>query len=186
MRLLRISICFMILGVLAAGTFGQVPLDPKVIVNLNDPVCSGSPTLICYTGSSGDPLVESYTNPLPFVYQDPTHTTPLTELFIDLINVPADTAFQCQTNIWTDCTITPDKYGVATVGFDLFGAGPNDFGGGTCNPCVGQLTDGQGGTFDIMPLVNETPEPASMVLFGTGLCSILFAAKRRLTAPTST
>jgi hypothetical protein len=182
MKFTRIFSCLIILGCAAIGASAQV--DPKVIINLTDPVCT--PDLICYDGSTfANPLVESFTNPMPFVY---TGTNPLTQLFIDLIDVPPLTSFQCQTNIWTDCSITPVAYGSGTVGFNLFGNGTGTFdgGGGLCgasffsvNPCPDQLTNGQGGTFDLQPLISETPEPTSVVLFGTGILAIFATRKRR-------
>lgn len=181
MRLGRFCFILTVFCVLAGGACAQTPVDPKVIINKTDPVCTGA--MLCYTGSNGDPLVESFTNPLPFVYTDPTGTTPLTSLFIDLINVPALTEFQCQTDIWTDCSIIADAYGPNTVGFHLFGNGTGlgDNGGGICSPtCPDQLTNGEGGTFDLKPLISETPEPGSMILFATGLFSIFVARKRRL------
>jgi hypothetical protein len=193
MRLFQISICFAILGVLAVGTFGQT--DPQVIINhLGDPVCTTGGTMICFDGSTADhPLVEDFQHPMSFVYTSPAGTTdPLTTLFIELMDYPSLTQFQCLTNIWTDCAQTPDQYGVGTVGFELFGNGTGlfDGGGGTCgidpaSPCADQMVNNESATFTIKPLVVVTPEPGSVILFGTGLLSVFLTAKRRLSPSAS-
>jgi PEP-CTERM motif-containing protein len=188
MNLSRILCLFLFVACSAISCFAQT--DPVIVINLTDPVCN-SGTMICYDGTSGAPLVESFLTPEPFTYVDPTAippspigTQPLMELFITLQNIPQGTELQCQTNIWLNCFVitTSDS---SVVNLHLFGAGTFDQTkdtGGTCSFCIGELLGGQGGTFDIKPLASEAPEPTAMLLFGTGLCTILFAAKRRLTS----
>jgi hypothetical protein len=186
MRLARFSLVLIFLGVVSSLSYSQTLNDPKAIVNaLGDPTCA-TPGFLCYTGDGtfGAPLVENFTSPIQFVYEGTA--TQIFSLWIDLTNVPALTEFQCQTNIWTNCSIVSDAYGPTTVGFHLSGGGPLMPGdvGGTCNPCDGFLTKDEGVGFTLQPLISETPEPGAMLLFGTGLLAILSVAKRRLTPVT--
>src|ERR1700722_14312786 len=162
----RILICLLVIGCAASGTYSQTPIDPKVVINdpSGDPPACGPSGPICYDGT-GD-LVENYSNPLPFVY---TGTINLNTLTIDLQNVPPPPpliGFTCQTNIWTKCVIFPFTGTPGQVDFILSGSGipaPGDQ--GTCGNCPGYLLPNASVTFDLVPDVSETPEPASIILF---------------------
>jgi hypothetical protein len=182
MKLARLFCFLIILASSAVAAYAQTPVDPKVIVNFaNDPgTCTPGPTLICYDGVG--PLVETFGSPETFQY---TGASPLTILFLEFTFVPPLTAFQCSTNIWTDCETLAGPY-PPNVGIELeyLGAGANDGGGGTCGPCVGQLVSGDQASVTLTPTVSETPEPGSIILFATGLFSFFLASKRRAQART--
>jgi hypothetical protein len=121
------------------------------------------------------------------VYQPADSTALLTDFFLDFTGVPVGTAFQCETNIWVNCTIA--NIGGDVTQFEMFGGytgtldpigtincNSNDGHGGTC---PGYLASGDGFSITGVPLISETPEPASFLLFGTGLVSILATVKRR-------
>ena len=184
MTFFRVFICLLVIGCVAHGTYSQTPIDPKVVINdppAGQPAC-GPLGPLCYDGTS--PLVENYGNPLPFVY---TGTTNLNTLSIELQNVPPPPpliGFICQTNIWTNCEIIPLSGVAGQVDFFLSGSGvPVQGDQGTCSNCPGYLLPNASVTFDLLPTVSEMPEPASIILFGTGLSLIAAKYRRVRTVP---
>jgi hypothetical protein len=167
----------MILGSSAVAAYSQTPIDPKVIIQGSDPACGGAGQPICYNGTPS-PLVESFSSPMGFVY---TGTPNLTSFFLEFTGVPLGTAFSCQTDIWVECAISFPS--LSEVEFALTGGpGPCNFNDGIGGTCPGFLSTDQGASITFEPLISETPEPGSILLFGTGLISIFMAAKRRLRA----
>lgn len=171
MKLARLFCFLIILGSSAITAYAQTPLDPRVIVN--DPAGCTIPPGISYNGPG--PLVESYSSPECFTY---TGAPNLTTLILQFTGVPVATPFACQTDIWVDCTISDLGGGITQ--FDLSGGpGACNFNDGIGGNCPGFLTTGQSATVTFEPVINETPELGSIVLFGTGLIAIFMGAKRR-------
>lgn len=185
MKLARI-VCFLfIVGSLAVATYGQTSVDPKVLVNLTDPAaCGGSGQPLCYPGSPV-PLVEPYgpSISLSFLYDPSNPLAKLTTLMLEFTNVPVAVLFNCQTDIWEMCSTgvaSINSNGTYNVIFDLMGGpGPCEQNGGVPATCPGFLTSGQGFSITELPLISKTPEPASIILYGTGLLLIGAVLRRR-------
>ena len=181
MRKLALAFSFMIIwGCSAVTTHAQTGTDPETIVDKQtDPSgCTPSPTLMCYNGVG--PLTESYSDPIPFEY---TGTGNLYSMDLILTGAPSG-PWECVTDIWTDCGVT--FLGGGEVEFELGNDVPAAKLPATCNSndgiggtCPGFLSTDESATVTVMPTVAFTPEPGSMILFGTGLISILGATKRR-------
>jgi hypothetical protein len=180
MKIARFFSFLILLGCMGLVVCAQTPIDPKVIINFgSDPDCGPDTPFTCYTGVGPLTVPFATTLSLAFVYDPPpAGTRPnLIELLLDFTGVPFGTPFQCESNIWTDCTITQLPHRV--VQFDMFGSGHCKQDGGVGGECIGFLAPDQSFTVDASPLLSETPEPNSFMLFGTGLVSILVVAKRR-------
>jgi hypothetical protein len=182
MRLTRIFLFLVILGSSAAATYAQT--DP-VILN-NDPAapsCPAAPaagvtytdTLIIVNVPGADATAtvnENFTQPLPIIYC-PTSSpgdllASITEYFN---NVPAsDTLFGSQSNIWQDSLLSGPSDGIEELVLS-----------GTAGPC--HYDDGADTCTGLAPgevdYVSISPEPNSMILFGTGLIILLFVASKR-------
>jgi hypothetical protein len=174
MKLARACCILIILGSSGMAAYAQTSVDPKVVVNnlVTDPTCLSDPSAICYTGdgSLSEPLVEDYQNLKSFIYEPADTTAHLNSLYLAFTSgtVPPLTLLTCGSDIWANCSgVFPTP-----TGFDamfLFSA-------------PGFLTFDQGATVSLEPFISETPEPTSVLLFGTGLIAIFSAAKRRLGA----
>jgi hypothetical protein len=189
MKLYRFFICLVFLGLLAGATYSQT--DPKVI--LSDPAVSNSCTpnvnsTGCYNGQQ--PFTLTFQSPLQtglFVYDG---TSPLKEFVLVFTMVPDGTFFECESDIFSKCgtKASLETGGVFTEEIDFFGdpLGVPKTCDGNPNGCVNELFQNDGFGVTVQPVLADAPEPASMLLFGTGLCSILLAAKRRLIRPAVT
>lgn len=148
----------------------QTAIDPKVIINKLDPTCA-TPGFACYTGdpaaaydgTSTDPLVESFLSPMPFAYEPADHSAMLFNLYFAFTDVPPGTEFTCESNIWSVCAVVSSPT-VGNVEWHLSG---------------GHLSFDEGASVTLEPLISQTPEPTSALLFVTGLIAIFVAAKRR-------
>lgn len=214
MKLARLFCCLIIFGSSAIAANAQTPVDPKTIISEpmksgGDPPCGGVGQPICITvNNSSHPLVEPYSPTFAADFEycppdssnctvSPTPKTPLlTQFFLEFTNVPAGTQFGCQTNVWVDCgistvpgTLNPVT-NTETWEFDLAGgymASPPtncNFNDGIGGKCPGFLAPGAALIITNIPLISETPEPDSIILFGTGLIAFFVAAKRRFHAQT--
>lgn len=171
--LARLFCALVIVGTCAFMAHAQTSTDPTVGVHYDPPTPC--------TTFSGDSLSEpfGFTGCIEYTGASPN---PLTTFFFDLTSVPADTSFGCQTNIWSNCNITDEGSGVWQ--FEFSGTGTCNYNDGTGgNGCLGLATD-QAANVTETPDINETPEPASLLLFGTGFFAIAIVAKRRLGAET--
>jgi PEP-CTERM motif-containing protein len=187
MRVARV-LCFLIIfGSSAIAAYAQTSVDPLVKVEgVGDPACGGSGQPVCFDGSG--PLVETYGSPVSFVYDcGEGCTTPLYSMTLEFIDVPPPPPtlfFECETNIWTDCS--QGSSGPTTVEFSFFDT-PPDSGGPPCSAgggttCPGYMTPNEEATVTITPLVSDTPEPSTIILFGTGLILLFVGSKRRVHA----
>jgi hypothetical protein len=178
------AVCFLLLfGISAAAAYAQTPVDPIILVQKMDPAsCGGAGQPMCYPGSPV-PLVETYSSTLSlaFLYDPSNPMSKLTTLELELIDVPDSVLFTCETNIYTTCAQgagsgTPPA-GDYNVLFILTGAGHCLQDGGAGGTCPGFLASGDGFSITEEPLILATPEPASIILFGSGL--LLFAGVLR-------
>lgn len=185
MRLFHFFGCFVILGLFATGVYSQTQIDPKVIINdpLPAPACGSGSEPTCYDGTP--PLMVVFKSPLTlsFMYDG---TSNLDELFLEFTNVPSGTFFQCQSDIWANCGFVSTSDSMA-VEFKYFGDLSNPGVATSCNmnngvtsTCPNFLAPDATFSLTVEPVLSDTPEPTSILLFGTGLCSIFFAARRRL------
>jgi len=186
MKLARVFCFLVILGSSAVAAFAQTAVDPIVYTKVGgDPTCGGAGNPMCFAGGtlSVDYLTTSF--PLEFVYDGGGDLYSMTLEFTD---VPSGTMFECETNIWTDCS-----YSASGTTWDFFmnddvpPAGlpaPCNVNDGVGGECPGFLANNTEATSTLTPLITETPEPGSIILFGTGLISFLVAAKRRFHART--
>ena|SRR3984893_3154848 len=150
----------------------QTPIDPKVIINKTDPMC-GDAGFVCYTGdptatpawdgTKTDPLVESFLSPMSFVYSPGDTSAKLFNLYFAFTDVPPGTEFTCESNIWSVCAVVSSPT-AGNVEWHLSG---------------GSLSFDEGASVTLEPLISQTPEPTSALLFVTGLIAIFVAAKRR-------
>jgi hypothetical protein len=187
MKLYRVFICFVFLGLLGRAAYSQT-LDPKVIINdpLPGPACGGA-NPPCYDGSG--PFMTPYGSPTGFVYDGATDLTSLTIEFTGVPTPPTPT-FSCQTNIFSECGTSFDSgTDIETLFISPLTGFPGsqlcDFNDHLFGICPNDIAPGTPVSITFVPDVSATPEPASIFLFGTGLCSIFFAAKRRLNAQVS-
>jgi len=187
MKLARAFAFLIILGSTAVAAHAQTGTDP-VIYTKDPPICS-SPTLL----STNTLSVDYSTNPFPLCFENNT-ANPFDSFDLVFTDVPTGTNFECFTNIWTDCTQSSVSSGLnlLTVTFDMFDqpismpTSPqpcfaNDGTGGDCPGFLG--ADGVAQTTQT-PTINETPEPNSIILFGSGLVLFFAGAKLRLRART--
>lgn len=187
MKLYRIFICFVFLGLLGRAAY-STPVDPKVIINDPGPTpCGGPLQPPCYDGSQ--PFMTPYGSPTGFVYDGATDLTSLTIEFTGVPSPPTPT-FSCQTNIFSECGTSFDsgtdiETFVLSPPIGMTGPQPCDFNDHLFGTCPNDLAPGATVSITFVPDISATPEPASIFLFGTGLCSIFFAAKRRLNAQLS-
>jgi len=183
MKLTRVFWFLIILGSSSVAAYGQTPVDPRLIVS-DPPGCGSGVTYA--GGTASTPLVESYSNPQCFTY---TGTSHLNELFFEFTGVPALTEFICQTNIWITCgEVSGSPSG--TVEFHFFDSptagqgGPCQANDGLFGTCPGFLLPGGFANVTVQPIISQTPEPGSIILFGTGLIGMIVAVKRRFHAQT--
>ena len=192
MKIARLFCFLIILGSSAVAAYAQTPVDPTVIVNKIDPGgCGGSGEPICYPGTPV-PLVLVY-NPsvtLDFQY-DPTPSSSKLETFeLEFTGVPNLTTLYCQTDIWQICSFTtssdpghPGDFDVTFNFFDVIPSTPgpcaNDGVHAIAPTCPGFLSSGDGFSVGFSPIVGATPEPGTMLLFGTGLIIFGGVLRRR-------
>jgi len=186
MNLARVFCFLIILGSSAVATFGQT--DP--VIYTKDPDCTGTPLAL----TSNTLSVDYATQAFPFCFQNDTGSN-VYQLDLVFSEVPAATNFECFTDIWTDCSqssVTNIVDGTLTVTFDMFDqpiampSAPqpcfsNDGTGGDCPGFLGISAEAQ---TTQTPIINETPEPNSIILFGSGLVLFFAGAKLRLRART--
>jgi hypothetical protein len=186
MKLARVFCFLIILGSSAVAAFAQTSVDPIVFTKDGPDIpcgAGGEPT--CFAGGtlSVDYLTTAF--PLEFVYDGMENLYGMTLEFTD---VPSGTMFECETNIWTDCSLSSTG---TTWDFSMFDDVPPAGLPASCNvndgvggQCPGFLAPNTEATSTVTPLTSETPEPGSIILFGTGLITLFGAAKRRFHART--
>ncbi len=198
MQLYRLIVCLVFLAIFGRAAYSQAPIDPKVIINGGgDPLTcvantdvpsSGGSDPTCYSGKNNLVLPFQTSFQGNFIYDG---TSPLTTLTLDFTTVPTGTFFKCESNVFANCgyVLTSQP---GTVEFSYFGdptnlGVPTQCGSNPSDPtatCPNELTQNTQFGLTVAPvLASEMPEPASIVLFGTGLCSILWVAKRRVVRP---
>jgi len=180
MRLTRV-LCFLIIfGSSAIAAYGQTPVDPLVkLEGVGEPTCADDPTYICYTDTT-NPLMETYGEPNNFIWAG---AGDLNSLTLEIIDAPAGVIWECQTNIWTDCAdqeVSGNWFFYFTDDTDTFPA-PCNAGAGSCS---GFLTPDELVDYTQTPLLVDTPEPGTIILFGTGLILFFVGSKRRVYART--
>ena len=197
MKLARVFCFLIILGSSAIAAYAQTPVDPKAIISIpmagGDPPCGGSGPICVTANSASDPLMIPYSATFSgdFEYCPPASdscTVPVTgyslsEFFLEFTGVPGTVSFGCQTNIFVDCGISNPSTGVRLFTLDG-GPGPCNYNDGIGGTCPGILYPAVVVDVTNVPLISETPETDSIILFGTGLISFFMAAKRRFHART--
>jgi hypothetical protein len=188
--LLVVAMAAMSMPMLSAVAKADGLADPRIIVD-----GPGDPAV--YDGAGPLDLTFSATGfDLGFIYQ-PDGSSPsdpsgpnLNSLVIDLSEVPVGDVFQCNSDIWVECSlgvIGVDQDGtlVYAISFDDLFPGTNTPGeGGPCQnntpaggTCPGFLAPEQ--TFDAALI---TPEPSTVLLLVGGLIPLVaFGRKRRKT-----
>jgi hypothetical protein len=181
-----------LVGISVPAVQAQTQVDP--LIQIEDPPtfspCGGAGEPLCFTGGT---LTEAYGVPQDFVYcpsgvgSDCGTAPPFSDLFsmvLDITGAPLGVMWECQTDIWTDCTVGYDSADNIWI-FSLFDTPANT--PGTCNsndgiagPCPGFLVPGQEAFVTQTPLITDSPEPVSLILFGTGLAVFFSARKLRL------
>jgi hypothetical protein len=176
MKLAR-AFCFLILfGSSAIVAYAQTPVDPLIQINGSfDPACGGGGEPVCFAGGTLD---EVYGSPVDFVYDGVGDLYSMTLVFT---SVPQPVFFECETNIWTNCS--SEAVGSTEV-FDLYDT-PADTGGPPCfasggSTCPGYMIPDEEGDVTQTPLISDAPEPGSIFLFGTGLILFFVGTRRRL------
>jgi hypothetical protein len=171
MRLTRVFFFLVILGSSAAATYAQT--DP--IIYNNEPAgpsCSSPDGLIVVTASSDVTVTvnESFSDPISIIYCPTTPSGNLASIIEDFNGVPAGvTLFGCQSNIWQDCELSGPSDGTEEVYlYGTAGECQNDDQEDTCTGLAPGAVDD----------VTISPEPNSMILFGTGLILLFVASKR--------
>lgn len=194
MKFARILFSLVILGSLAVAAHAQTSVDPIIYTKLGpDPACGGAGEPICLASNTLTVDYSTATFPISFVNNSGSSFDSFTLVFDD---VPDGTSLECLTNIWGNCTFsaTASTTGFETWTFtmdDFFGETPitapncdaNDGGG---NVCPGFLGAGDEATTYSMPSVNDTPEPESIYLFGTGLILLVIGLKKAALPPART
>ena len=191
MKLARVFCFLIILGSSAVATFAQTPVDPVVYTKHGgDPTCGGAPPPFSLTTNT---LTLNYgTATFPFDFQNCTGSN-LYQMDLVFTNVPSGTNFECFTDIWTDCTQSSVISGsFLTVTFDMFdqpitmpsSPQPCFSNDGVGANCPGFLTPNELADTTVTPTINDTPEPNSIILFGSGLLLVFVGAKLRVRART--
>jgi hypothetical protein len=188
MKLTRIFLFALLVAASGIAAFAQTPVDPTIQTQKIDPACGFPTTIICYDGSAPLSIVFTPTLSVQFEYTPVIPSSLLTDFKLDLTSVPTLTSFGCQTDIWVNCSITDlgsgtwqfEMSGGYTGVIDPIGTIKCNYNDGAGGFCPGYLANGDGASINAIPLVSETPEPASVILFGTGLLSIFKASKRRI------
>jgi hypothetical protein len=198
-RLIQAACLVAILGASAIAAHAQTPVvDPlTAIKNGSSPPCTGNAPgdIQCLTPDPDDStmsLTLPYADPLTFdfAYDDTAHDIPagseLTEFILEYTGVPSLTSFECESNIWADCAQSND--GSGDYFFTFTGSGPCIL-DSTVYSCPGFLLDSDpsdppGATGTNTPLVSDTPEPGTMVLFGSGLILLAAIMRRKIQAQT--
>jgi hypothetical protein len=182
MRFARVFCFFVILGSSAAAAFAQTPVDPIARINLAvDPACGGVSEPECYNGVGPLQFTYSPTLDAEFVYDPANPSSLLTTLVLQYLGVPTGTNFVCQSDIWETCS--QSDLGGGITQFTLTGGpGPCQQNGGVSATCPGDVASMDGVTVTNTPVISETPEPAPIFLFGTGLLLIFVGTRRRTPA----
>jgi PEP-CTERM motif len=187
MKLTRMFCLLILVGSVAIAAHAQTPVDPVIRTNSSaaigppggDPPCGGAGEPFCLDSDSLSVNYATATFPLDFVNNTGSN---LYELILTFTNVPANTMFQCFTDIWTDCSQSSDG---TTTTFTMSddpadSSGPCVNNGSAGGTCPGYLPPGYEAMTTKTPLTSETPEPESVILFGTGLIALFLGMKRRV------
>jgi hypothetical protein len=173
---------------ITAGAAKATATDPLLkIAGRGDPTCSEVPTDLCLsTTTMTGTLTEVFGVPQNFIWQPPNGTDPLNQFTLDITGAPAGVTWQCQTDIWIFCSVGFDSTdNIWSFNFfdSSFGVGgpcaSNGAAGGTC---PGFLPADEEAAVTETPLVSETPEPGTIILFATGLILFFVGSKRRVRA----
>jgi len=175
------------LGGLALPTKAQTPVDdPYARMNSQgDPFCGELDQPICFGGGTLD--VTYADTEVDFVYcpgsadsnVTPCNSSPdLFSMNLDITGSPLGVAWQCQSDIWKDCSVSYDSIDNIWM-FAFSGAGACIGPDGSATTCPGFMTPDEEAAYTKTPLVSEVPEPTPVILFGTGLILFFLAPRCR-------
>lgn len=188
-----------------SATMAQAQTDPIIATNRNDPSCTATPGITDLTTDSTSIDYATWDGTFNFVNCTGSDMYSLDLTFTD---VPSGTTFTCFTDIWANCSenATVTSPTTITETFTMNDLNPEP-GGSPYDPtspvlcyasetpgsmCTGFLEgddngpgdtpEGDGATTTATPFTFETPEPSSMILFGSGLILLFVGTKRRFYA----
>jgi len=175
--LVRFS-CILILVGTCAFTARASATDPTVNINYGHTPC------VDLTPDSTGTASLSEVFPFTGCIDNTSSTTAITTFDLTLTDIPNGTSLSGQSNVFANIIFTFEGSNGTTFNelIAFTGTGPcnfNDSIGGTCLGLT-PTTDPAHDSADVFetPTVEETPEPASLLLFGTGFIAIFLVAKR--------
>jgi hypothetical protein len=149
-----------LIGISAVPVMADGGPDPTVIVNrVKDPVCPpglGADYACFSVNDQADPLFTSNTHPENFVWDG---AGPLTALFVEFTFIPGQ-IYTCTSDIFALCgTVAPSVNPTKDLEFEFVG---------------GSIQPGDEVSAGV------SPEPETLILFGTGLISLLGFRRKKV------